>query len=87
MARAKARAKATQMTRDMAGDRGDPRSVKKAIASAARVLRFATRHNRPSGEATFLALVALAAGSGATTGGCPGLRGLAAAAGGVPTAE
>jgi len=60
--------------------------VKGAIAPAARGLRFATRHNRPSGEATFLALAAPAAGSGATAGGCPGPRGLAAAAGRVPTA-
>jgi len=87
MARAKAKAETTQMARDMAEDRGALRSVKRAIAPAARGLRFATRHNRLFEEATFLALVALAAGSGSTTGGCPGLRGLAAAAGRVPTAE
>jgi len=86
MARAKAKAETTQMARDMAEDRGAPRSVKRAIAPAARGLRFATRHNRLFEEATFLALVALAAGSGSTTGGCPGLRGLASAAGRVPTA-
>jgi len=59
-----ARAEATQMARDMAGSRGAPRSVKGAIAPATRGLGFATRHNRLFGEATFLALVALAAGSG-----------------------
>jgi len=81
MARARAKAETTQTARDMAGDRGAPRPAKRAIAPAARGLRFATRHNRLHGEATFLALVALAAGSGATTGGCPGLREFAAAAG------
>jgi len=87
MARVKARAKATQMARDMAEDRGAPRSAKRAIAPAARGPGFATRHNRLHGEATFLALVALAAGSGATTGGCPGLREFAAVTGRMPTAE
>jgi len=86
MARAKARAKATQMAKDAAGDGGAPRPVKGAIAPAARGPGFATRHNRPSGEAASLALVAPAAGSGATAAGCHGLRGLAAAAGRVPTA-
>jgi len=87
MARAKAKAETTQMAKDMAEDRGALKSVKRAITPAARGLRFATRHNRLYEEATFLALVALAAGSGATTGGCPGPRGLAAVAGRVPTAE
>jgi len=63
-----------------------PRPVKRAIAPAARGPGFAARNNRPSGEAASLALAALAAGSGATAAGCPGLRGLAAAAGRVPTA-
>jgi len=69
MARAKAKAKTTQMTKDMAEDRGAPRSVKKAIAPATRGLRFATRHNRLYEEATFLALVALAAAQAAPLGG------------------
>jgi len=83
MARAKAKAETTQM----AEDRGALRSVKRAIEPATRGRRFATRHNRLFEEATFLALVALAAGSGATTGGCLELRGIAAAAGRLPTAE
>jgi len=87
MARAKAKAESTQMARDMAEDRGAPRSVKKAIEPATRGLRFATRHNRLFEEATFLALVALAAGSGATISGCLELREFAAVVDRVPTAE
>jgi len=75
------------MAEDMAEDRGALRSVKRVIEPATRGLRFATRHDRLYEEATFLALVALAAGSGATTGGCLELREFAAVAGRVPTAE
>jgi len=81
-----ARAKATQAARDMAGSRGSLKSVKRAIAPAAHGLWFATRHNRLSGEAAFIALVALAAGSGTAAGGRPGLREFAPVVGRVPAA-
>jgi len=46
MARAKAKAETTQMARDMAEDRGAPRSMKRAIAPAPRNLDIPRPHTR-----------------------------------------
>ncbi|RNJ74788.1 MAG: hypothetical protein EB824_02910 [Thaumarchaeota archaeon S15] len=74
MARQKATRGATQMARDMAGNGSSLASVKRAIAPATRGLRTATRHNKKCGPGAILALIALTASSGASAGGCPGLR-------------
>ena len=74
MTRQNATRGATQMGRDMAGNGSPLASVKRAIAPATRCLRTATRHNKKYGPGTILTLIALAASSGASAGGCPGLR-------------
>ena len=63
------------MARDMAGNGSSLALVKRAIAPATRGLRTATRHNRKYAAGTILALIALAASSGASAGGwcAPGL--------------
>jgi len=61
--------------------------VKRAIAPATRGLRTATRHNRKYAAGTILALIALAASSGTSAGGCLELRGHSRAVGRVPTGE
>jgi len=58
----------------VAENRSAPRAVTRVLAPAAQGLRAATRPNKRRRAGTFLALVALAAGSGATTGGCLELR-------------
>ena len=87
MARQKATRGATQMARDMAGNGSSLASVKRAIAPATRGLRTATRHNKKYGPGTILALIALAASSGASAGGCLELREYAEVVGSVPTGE
>lgn len=63
------------MARGLAGGRGALKSVEGAIPLA-RGLAFAAGHSRLLGEATFLALTALAAGSGspAAVPGAPRAR-------------
>ena len=61
--------------------------MKRAIAPATRGLRTATRHNRKYAAGTILALIALAASSGTSAGGCLELRGHSRAVGRVPTGE
>ena len=75
------------MARDMAGNGSSLASVKRAIAPATRGLRTATRHNKKYGPGTILALIALAASSGASAGGCLELREYAEVVGSVPTGE
>ena len=87
MARQKVTRGATQMARDMAGNGGPLAPARRAIALATRGLCTATRHNKKCGRDTILALIALAASSGASAGGCPGLRGHSGAVGGAPTGE
>jgi len=74
MARQNATRGATQMARDMAGNGSSPAPARRAIAPATRGLRTATRHNKKCGPGAILALIALTASSGASAGGCPGLR-------------
>jgi len=87
MPRQKAEPEGTQVGREMAENRSAPRAVTRVLAPAAQGLRAATRPNKRHRAGTILALVALAAGNGTSTGGFLGLGEYAGTAGRMPTAE